>query len=193
MSLKIAMTLAGALLFSPAADAAVYTFNSTDLGISAVITTSNSPDGASGGYDIVGITGSVTGFGNIDGLLDNPNRPGTSLADFGIAGFLVAYDNLFFTADPHVDAFGVVFQLDSGNLAVLGCVGSGTCAATSGTDANNYELLVGNFLADRTGAAVVTTVASVPETSTWAMMILGLFGLGFMFRRQQSRLSYYIA
>jgi hypothetical protein len=37
------------------------------------------------------------------------------------------------------------------------------------------------------GSVVIGTVSAVPEPSTWAMMILGFFGLGFMaYRRKQN-------
>jgi PEP-CTERM motif len=40
-------------------------------------------------------------------------------------------------------------------------------------------------------AAVTTEVAAVPEPSTWAMMILGFFGLGFMaYRRKNSAVQF---
>lgn len=191
MKLGILAALAGSLLFPQAVNAGVFGINSNDLGLSATITTSNSP-GASGGYDIIGITGAVNGFGNIDGMIDiadrvlNPNPPGTYLADFGILGNLVSYDNLFFTTVPHFDAFGVVFHLSSGNLAVLGCTGSGACSG------GNYELLVGNIATDRIGSIDVTTITeipAVPEASKWSMIIIGFVGLGFIFRGRANRSS----
>jgi hypothetical protein len=40
-------------------------------------------------------------------------------------------------------------------------------------------------------AEIVGTVSAVPEPSTWAMMILGFFGLGVMaYRRRSSRLAF---
>ena len=45
------------------------------------------------------------------------------------------------------------------------------------------------FYADRAdvGADISLSVSGVPETSTWAMMILGFFGVGFMaYRRKQN-------
>jgi hypothetical protein len=58
---------------------------------------------------------------------------------------------------------------------------------------------IGIFYADRenTGAFLSLTLLStdvvispgVPETSTWAMMLLGFAGLGFMAYRRKSRLA----
>ena len=45
------------------------------------------------------------------------------------------------------------------------------------------------FYADRAdvGADISLSVSGVPEPSTWAMMILGFFGIGFMAYRQKSK------
>ena len=53
----------------------------------------------------------------------------------------------------------------------------------SGQNPNTYiDLYNGEFIADN------FTVAAVPEPSTWAMMLLGFAGLGFItFRRKRSR------
>lgn len=46
----------------------------------------------------------------------------------------------------------------------------------------------GNFVGgDVTGNAVVTVAGSVPEPSTWAMMILGFAGVGFMAYRRRNQ------
>jgi hypothetical protein len=38
-------------------------------------------------------------------------------------------------------------------------------------------------------AIELTTVAAVPEPSTWAMMLIGFAGLGFAFRQSRRRVS----
>jgi hypothetical protein len=43
------------------------------------------------------------------------------------------------------------------------------------------------------GFLVPTTVAAVPEPSTWAMMILGFLGLGFMAYRRKNRVAFRFA
>jgi hypothetical protein len=45
----------------------------------------------------------------------------------------------------------------------------------------------GNFYYDSTGLSA--TISSVPEPATWAMMILGFAGMGFMAYRRNSRLA----
>ena len=53
---------------------------------------------------------------------------------------------------------------------------------------NNPNLI--NFAINSVTLTVQDTVAAVPEPSTWAMMILGFVGLGFLtYRREQSRNS----
>jgi hypothetical protein len=42
----------------------------------------------------------------------------------------------------------------------------------------------GSTLSFRTGDLVIANVASVPEPSTWAMMILGFAGIGLMAYRR---------
>jgi hypothetical protein len=52
----------------------------------------------------------------------------------------------------------------------------------------NKNVLLASFKGDN---AFVTT--GVPEPSTWAMMILGFFGVGFIAYRRQSKMSFRIA
>jgi hypothetical protein len=175
--LLVALLGGAALAFASSANASVYTFDSTDLGVSATFTTSNTQQ-VGGGYDVTGLTGSVAGFGTIDGLETNPNSPSYSTS----ANLGFYFDNLFFATNPHLDAFGVVFHLSSGFWAVMGCVGSYTC-----TDTTHYELYVADGT-DRTGTAVMT---AVPEPATWVMMILGFLGMGFVaYRRKNSKGSF---
>jgi hypothetical protein len=36
----------------------------------------------------------------------------------------------------------------------------------------------------------VGSVAAIPEPSTWAMMLIGFFGLGFAFRQSRRKVSF---
>jgi hypothetical protein len=185
MYLRILMgSVAALLLFSRAANAAVYSFDSSALGISATITTSDTLD-SSGGYDILDIRGSLAGFPAIVGLAANPANPGT--IDLG-GGDPFLYDNILFTNDPHFDALGVAFQLANGQLGIFACVGSGACdSVVNGTAPSDYELVVGNsdggFDIDASGSAILT---AVPEPATWSMLMLGFAGL-CLFRLRSSR------
>jgi hypothetical protein len=69
-----------------------------------------------------------------------------------------------------------VFGSPSGNLFYTGS-GNGSSAGLDFEDGNTFGTIA-------VGSAVV---AAVPEPSTWAMMILGFCGLGFMaYRRKQN-------
>jgi hypothetical protein len=50
----------------------------------------------------------------------------------------------------------------------------------------NTSFLVGQFIDN---ISMVETVAAVPEPSTWAMMILGFFGVGFLAYRRRGPAS----
>jgi len=58
--------------------------------------------------------------------------------------------------------------------------------STSFFDSNDSANLTGTF-------SNITTIAPVPEPSTWAMMILGFCGVGFMAYRRRSQVSPLIA
>jgi hypothetical protein len=53
------------------------------------------------------------------------------------------------------------------------------------------DMLIGNFLRPTTEElkGTITMTAAVPEPSTWAMMILGFFGVGFMAYRKKNGLA----
>jgi hypothetical protein len=71
---------------------------------------------------------------------------------------------------------------------------SQTFATTPGEE-YDYEFMFFNDLSGRhntkpSGLLVTTTASAVPEPSTWAMIILGFCGLGFMvYRRKQGEQS----
>jgi hypothetical protein len=50
-----------------------------------------------------------------------------------------------------------------------------------------------NFGANGVDFVLTAVATSVPEPSTWAMMILGFAGVGFMAYRRQNKMSFRIA
>jgi PEP-CTERM motif-containing protein len=68
-------------------------------------------------------------------------------------------------------------------------------------DSNNNQVYFASDLANEDGSVTGTVgaglgpngVGSVPEPSTWAMMILGFFGVGFIAYRRRSQMSFRIA
>ncbi len=99
------------------------TFAGLNFGLSAEITTANSLD-ALGGYDITGISGTVTGLtsGAITGLQSNPNQPYQGTYYAGSYGW--NYDNVLFSGSVPFDNNGMLFSFGTDVLANLYSVGS---------------------------------------------------------------------
>ena len=99
------------------------TFIGSNLDLSAVITTANSLD-ALGGYDITGISGTVTGLssGAITGLVSNPNQPNQGTYYAGSYGW--NYDNVLFLGSVPFDNNGILFSFGTDIVANLYSVGS---------------------------------------------------------------------
>jgi len=191
-NLAVAVLMAGAAFGMTAANATTFLFTFTQVGtpsngccgpfdVSATLQAT-----ASGGnYDITSITsGTVTQNGTpfaITGLMTPPNDAGGYFGfdnvivanagnapytlDSGGIGFLAAgVPNLYFPSEP-ITAFNVW--------------GNGGTSGTLGTTASNDVNTSFN------GTYSIT--AAVPEPSTWAMVILGFAGIGFVaYRRKRS-------
>ncbi len=87
-------------------------------------------------------------------------------------------DGLVFTAGPGTsNTFEYnLFSYEGTNNALFG---DSPNTNTGGTSGNNGLALF--------GVGTITEVTAVPEPSTWAMMILGFFGVGIMaYRRKQN-------
>ena len=131
----------------------------------------------------------VPQFRNIIGLL-TPHQTYASIGDIG-------GDNLVFPApaSPFLDSQGLVFS--------VGGVGADPCSFASGCYMQilyapngfggapfflpQYALSVSNAGSNPVDFVLTAEVAgSVPEPSTWAMLILGFAGIGFMAYRRKS-------
>jgi hypothetical protein len=141
-------------------------------------------------YDITGITGTVTQDGTsfaISGLVPPPNDPGGL---FGFNNTIIANGG---AAPYSLDSGGIGFYVDgifnyytpgnpNGNVdpeATFNLYGNGGSSGTVSTTAS-YD-------ANTTFNGTYSITAAVPESSTWAMMILGFFGVGFMaYRRKRN-------
>jgi hypothetical protein len=128
--------------------------------------------------DIFAVTlGGIT-IVNTDGI-------GTTTSSFVPAGLL----NFLFTDITAGGSIGNGGPIGPASYAILG---SGTAAAfTPFTAGGVYDLVVG--FNDGTGSDYDDVVvgfkipSAVPEPSTWAMMILGFFGVGFMAYRRRNQ------
>lgn len=102
----------------------------------------------------------------------------------------------FYTADPAHTYLAELMGTFANNGVMVGTpFAIGDASLTLAAPAGANELLLGindNVYADNTGSlqVSVTEVASaVPETSTWAMMLLGFLGVGFLAFRRRDQLS----
>jgi len=168
---KFGAVLAVVMALPVVAEAAVYDFTFTDTStgtynVSGVITTSDTLN-AVFGYDILSITGNVNTVGSIDGLVPNPNQPNPN----NNFGFL--YDNVRFPVEPYLDSNGVLFSTNGGS----------SLWNLWGNSPGNYELYSYSPGVNVVGPLSVT---AVPEPATWAMMILGFLGVGFVAYRRKS-------
>jgi hypothetical protein len=145
-------------------------------------TTSNAPDpnapGAGTGYDILSISGNISGNVNasISGLYPiDPNSqtfPVTWVGTF-------AYDNVVYvpktSSGGYFDFAGVVFEDKNGALYSLSDVGDG----------DMLTLPTGESL-----SAMEENVSPVPEASSWSMLVLGFIAVGLMAHRRKRRAAY---
>jgi hypothetical protein len=162
------------------AKAAIFdvTFASTLFTVDAVVTAE--PD--AGNYDITNITGTGTSVGsafNITGLVTGSGTPpNTGTA----AGGAWVYNDVIFPGPLHFDYNGVVFTADNGYLYNLFTQNTYNPSfdALLTTDPNGGG--VGN---NNLGTGTIT--AAVPEPSTWAMMLIGFVGVGFMAYRRKAK------
>jgi hypothetical protein len=114
--------------------------------------------------------------------LDSWTQSSTPVVDFAIAGFVTSVE----TSVGFLDFFNISFEgggveAPSGVITMTGQMYSGSEASPvfglgsfSGFDPGN-------------GTNATVTFTAVPELSTWAMMLTGFAGLGFVGYRSSSR------
>ena len=165
------------LVSTAPADAAIYdfTYNGTLSG-NLIITTSDILN-AVNGYDITGVAGTFDGNA-ITSLFNNPNQP------YADTTSTFTWDNVLFpTATYAFDRYGIAFSTSAGTFNIFDALADGGTTNT-GTP---YGLILGNNGSESFGTGSLVA-AAVPEPSTWAMMILGFFGIGFMAYRQRKNI-----
>jgi hypothetical protein len=173
-----AVLLVGAAVMTTVpANAAVYDITGTgNLSILNIqITTSNTQDPSySGGYDITKVSGSVTGYGAVSIVSsDGQTGGGTNV---------LPIDNVFYPSGPYFDSDGFAFKFTTQTPQLVG----GGIWSNGG---DSYQLFIGNWAFNESGGLQVTQVTAVPEPSTWAMMVLGFLGVGFMAYRRKGKNS----
>ena len=169
-----ACALFGAVTAVPATAATFdFQYNGTNSG-NLILTTSDTLD-AVGGFDITGISGTFGGDA-ITSLFNNPNQPNHS--NNGV----FTWDNVLFpTGLRAFDRFGVAFTTAGGTFNIFDGIADGGTTNT----ATPYGLIVAATGAETFGTGTLTP--AVPEPSTWAMLILGFAGIGFVAYRRKSK------
>jgi hypothetical protein len=157
------------------ANATVYnfTFNSTSESIIGQLTVDTSDN------EVTNITGTLSGIVNdtINGFIASPSFSNP----VSLPGDAFIYDNVFYPSqDSLVDQFGVVFTTagNPGGYWNLWSDAPGDYSLDESNLAGDYPIIISGGNLDPT---------AVPEPSTWAMMLLGFAGLGFVGYRRGKR------
>ena len=166
------------------AEASVFEIKYTSGNIALDLTANATLDSNGVDYDITSVSGKVLSGANtytIDGLVGAVGTAGNAQTS-GVFSF----DNVITNVDG-------VLQWSYAGLAVT--AGPSNYVYNLFTDSfyglNNAMLSTdpnaGPFGSFEEALGTGSITAAVPEASTWAMMILGFFGLGFLGYRRQTR------
>jgi hypothetical protein len=192
MKLKLAgIGLAALVLSAVPASATVYDFTFTGNPVS------DPSVSASGFFDVSGST-IVSGSGTFS--FDGVSGPGSLVSGAPNQLGLLTYDNIY----PIDSAAGILFQGGATDpnflfniFAQTGSLGVGVnqpawASATNGGGFLAASLGFPNVCSDCVAVGTLT-ITAVPESSTWAMMILGFLGVGFLSYRRKGRRSFRLA
>ena len=134
--------------------------------------------------------GDISGFTSPDGAYADVNAFGN--ASMSVAGDSVAtFFQLLATYSAPVPLAGTISHDDGASVYVNG-VNVYSHPAETAVITGNFVLPSGNnnnlalYYVEANGSPSVLNVSAVPEPATWAMMILGFFGLGFMGYRRKN-------
>jgi hypothetical protein len=167
-TLLLAAVLASGLVCQSRADTFSFWYSGAGVAADGVLTT-GAYNSAIGGYAVTGITGERNGVA-IDGLVSNPNSPGTATNTW------FWYDNLFLTSTG-VDYYGIVFSAGGLQYNVY-------------LDTNTYYDLSQAQQTSGSLGTVLTTVGTkrVPDAATTAALLgLGLLFIGLVPSRKYCR------
>jgi hypothetical protein len=164
-----------------------------------------------GSFTVNNVSGTSFGQQVINGNSFNATTTGGTLAVFITASDLTMPTGAFFSSFTNQILEGGVTSVQlltfyNSNNAIFGTatplgsmsfnsIGSGVQTSFLNSGAGPYSVTE-EYIITSTGSgdASSTIVVSVPESSTWAMMILGFFGVGFMaYRRKNNPMMFRIA
>lgn len=138
---------------------------------------------------VAGGTLTSSGSGEFDTTPTGPNFlvnsatgtvDGFAISLIPVNGF-AGNDNTIYTPGAFLSFAGLSFTTGATNYNLYGdngtfVLGNAICTACSGGNETKVNL-------------TITEVAAVPEPSTWAMLILGFAGIGYMTYRRKSKPS----
>ncbi len=137
-------------------------------------------DFTQGGYtSVLGtgvLTGSFTGTVEADGFIERADVSSMSLTF--VSGqpppFSVNLLPTFFSFDTAGGSSSLDF------VTIYACVGAAAAFGAPGCGVGGYNGIIGLFTTqDLPEVTLVSSLTTVPEPSTWAMLLLGFAGLGF--------------
>jgi hypothetical protein len=194
-ALLFAAIASATIAMSPVANASVFSFSFTGPEVSGSGTFTATLAGAF--YNVTGATGSITDIdpaSAAQGTLSIVNVDGSPNPSFSTS------NRLYFPAGPNTDQgfSNVSSYLDTGGITFL---------MTDGSFINLFSLSnaygLANSVDDPSGTGpsappvneVIASfqVTAVPEPATWAMMILGFAGIGFLAYRRKPKMAFRLA
>ena len=145
---------------------------------------------------IGGETLNLTAFGTVSCCLGGSPTNGPDGGGLGGSTAISGYGNVGAYSSPTqmelVAVFGGASLTTPWSVFAIGSTYSGLVVPTGATtlyfgfaDANGFSGPPG-YYNDNTGSITVNGVSAVPEPSTWAMMILGFLGVGFVAYRRKN-------
>ncbi len=169
------------------ADLYSFEFDGGGYSVTGSLQVDTSVTNALGGYGITGITGDILGpgpSGSIDGLLGG--QPAVA-SNSPSRKFL--YDNTFVLGAPALSNNGILFSALGAEWNIFST--SASDFSLYGTVGGGYNPVVdhGTFTVTSANSFAAAVVTDVPEPSTWAMMILGFTGVGFMAYRRRNQIA----
>jgi hypothetical protein len=129
-------------------------------------------------------------FGNAAGAYNYST--GFVGVQYGKDGKLGGGDDVFITSGPNTQLVDALFGRGSGNSLAAVCHGCSLAEQQAALDAvaaypGSPFTFTGTYTIGEDAGSGTFNIANVPEPSTWAMMVLGFAGIGFMAYRRKSK------